>query len=104
MGGAIPLRFHGEGRDDFTFAFKAISLPVSPPPPSSLSIIISCSSMPLLYTYNVSTSVVRGLCLLLLIVLNLFSGTNTCVGKWSCEVRFLFKSHSIRPLILLRFI
>ena len=70
MGGAILLRFHGEGRDDFTFAFKAISLPVR-------------SSMPLLYTYNLSTSVVRELCLLLLIVVNLFSGTNTCVGKWS---------------------
>jgi hypothetical protein len=72
MGGAIPLHFHSEGMDDFTFAFKPYSLPVR-------------SSMPLLYTYNLSTSVVRELCLLLLIVFNLFSGTNTCVGK--CSVR-----------------
>jgi len=81
MGGAIPLRFHSEGRDDFTFAFKAISFPVPPPP--SLSTVISCSSMPDLYTYPLSTSVVGGLCLLLLIVFNLFSGTSTRVGKWS---------------------
>jgi hypothetical protein len=43
MGGTIPLRLHGEGRDDFTFTFKAISLPVFPPP--SLSIIMD-------YDYN----------------------------------------------------
>jgi len=45
MGGAIPLCLHGEGRDDFTFAFKAISLPVFPPP--SLSIIMDYD-----YDYN----------------------------------------------------